>query len=86
MATWDELDNEDSAGKDEGEENLAMMALLSSYTEHESTSYSESHEKDNVSSNLSCSDLVSFIQDLMSRCQDKVKDMKTIKKQNDHLK
>lgn len=38
MATWDELDIEDSSDKDEGEANLALMALLSSNTEHESTS------------------------------------------------
>lgn len=38
METWNELDNEDSSDKDEREENLALMALLSSDIEHESTS------------------------------------------------
>lgn len=37
MATWDELDNEDNLDKDEGEANLALMALISSEIEHEST-------------------------------------------------
>lgn len=30
MATWDELDNEDGSHKDEGEENIALMALTPS--------------------------------------------------------
>lgn len=41
METWDELDNEDNSDKDEGEENLAVMAFISSNIEYESTSASE---------------------------------------------
>lgn len=86
METWQELNNEYSLNKDEGEENLELLALLSSDTEHVSTSDSEPDEEDDVFSNLSRFDLISFIQDLMSRCQDKAKDMKTSKKQNGHMK
>lgn len=63
--------------KDEGEANLALMALTSSGTKYESTSDLEFEEKDGVFSNLSRSDLISFIQDLMSHYQDKARDMKT---------
>lgn len=79
MVTWDELDNEESSDKDEGEANLVLMALTSSDTKYESNSDSESEEEDEVFSNLSHSDLICFIQDLMSRCQDKAKHMKTLK-------
>ncbi|KAI5394891.1 hypothetical protein KIW84_061497 [Lathyrus oleraceus] len=79
MAIWDELDNEESSDKNEGEENLTLMALISSDTKYESTSDLESNEEDKVFSNLSRSNLISFIQDLMSRFQDNARDMKTLK-------
>ena len=46
-------------------------------------SFSEEYE---VFSNLSHSDLTSFIQELISRCQDKARLMKTLKKECDLLK
>ncbi|KAI5431255.1 hypothetical protein KIW84_035431 [Lathyrus oleraceus] len=50
MATWDELDNEDGSNKDEGEENMALMAMTPSNIEYESTSdsYSYSYEEDKI--------------------------------------
>lgn len=48
MATWDELDNEGSSYKDEGEINLALMALVSFDKEYKSTSDLESEEEDEV--------------------------------------
>lgn len=69
MATWDELDNEYCLGREEGEANLELMALTSSDSEPKSDSGLESEDGDEVFSNLSCSDLISCIQDLMSHCQ-----------------
>lgn len=57
------------------------MATTPSYTKYESTSDSNLDEEDEVFSNLSRSDLISFIQELMSRCQDKARLMKTLKKE-----
>lgn len=86
MVTWDELDNKDETDKDEGEANLALMATTPSNTKYESTSGSYSDGEDEVFSSLSRFDLISFIQELMSRCQDKVRPMKTLKKEYDLLK
>lgn len=44
MATWDEFDNEESSDKYEGEANLELMTLISSDTEYESISDSESEK------------------------------------------
>lgn len=79
MATWGELENEDESDNDEGEANLALMAMTPSYTEYESISDLDSDKEDKVFSNLSRSDLISFIQEIMSRCQDKARNMKTLK-------
>ncbi|KAI5410339.1 hypothetical protein KIW84_055729 [Lathyrus oleraceus] len=48
MATWDELDNEEDANKDEEQANLGLMALTSSETESESDFGFESEEEDKV--------------------------------------
>lgn len=61
MATWDELDNEDRSNKGEGKANMALMAITPSYTKYEPTFNSDSDGKDEVYSNLSRSDLISFI-------------------------
>ncbi|KAI5447676.1 hypothetical protein KIW84_015218 [Lathyrus oleraceus] len=49
MATWDELDNKDGSDKDEGEANLALMAITPSKTKYESTFDSNSDGEDEVS-------------------------------------
>lgn len=57
---------------------MALMAATPSDTKYESTSDSNSDGKDEVFSNLSYSDLIYLIQELMSRCQDKVRLVKTV--------
>ncbi|KAI5412653.1 hypothetical protein KIW84_057339 [Lathyrus oleraceus] len=49
METGDELDNEDNSEKQDGEANLAMMALISSDIEYELNFDSESNEEDEIS-------------------------------------
>lgn len=86
MEPWDELDNEDGSDKDEGEANLALMAITPSEKKYESTFDSNSDGEDEVFSNLSHSNFISFIQEPMSRCQDKARITKTLKKEYDLLK
>lgn len=78
MKTWDKLDNEGDFDKGKEQTNLDLIALTSSETEYE--------EANEVFSKLSLSDLITFIQDLMGHCQDKVRHMKILKKQYDLLK
>ncbi|XP_050888860.1 uncharacterized protein LOC127094028 [Lathyrus oleraceus] len=86
MATWNELDNKDEFDKDEGEANLALMDMEPSNTEYESTLDSYLDEEDEVFSNLSRSNLISFILEPMSLCQNKQRLMKTLKKECGLLK
>lgn len=86
MATWDELDNKDNSDKDKGETNMALIALTSSDTGSESGSGSEYEEEDEVFFILTRSHLISCIQYLMCRCQDKAKHMKILKNHYDLLK
>lgn len=86
METWDELDNEENSDKDEEQTNIALMDLTSLETKSNSDSGSEFEEDDEVFSKLSRSYLITFIQDLMGRCQDKAIYMGFLKKQYDLLK
>ena len=67
METWDELYNEQA--------NIVLIALTYFEFESDSDSSLESKE-DQVFYKLSCSNLITFIKDLMSRCQEKAKHMK----------
>ena len=62
------------------------MDLTSSEEESDSNSRSESEDEDEVFSKLSCSDLNTFVQELMRRCQEKARHMKILKKKYDLLK
>lgn len=86
METWDELDNEENSENDEQQANLTLMALTSSEAESDSDSGSNSEEEDEVFSNLSRYDIITFLQDLMCRCQERSRHMKILKKQYDLLK
>lgn len=86
MATWDELDNKEDYEKDEEQANLAFMAITSTKVESDSDSSSEFEDEDEVFSKLSCSYLITFVQELMGRCQKKVRHMKILKKQYDLFK
>lgn len=65
METWVELYKEGESDKDEEEVNLALRATTSSDTESDSGCGSDSKEEYRVLSKLSCSHLVTSIQDLM---------------------
>lgn len=56
------------------------MSLTSFEAKLDSDSGSESEEEDDVLYKLSCSDLITFIQDLMGRCQEKARHVKVLKK------
>lgn len=62
------------------------MAHTLSNSESESGFGSESEEEYEVYSNISRYDLITFIHDLMSHCQNKARQMKAVKKQLDFLK
>ncbi|KAI5422592.1 hypothetical protein KIW84_045866 [Lathyrus oleraceus] len=66
MATWYELDKEEDSEKDEEQTNIALVALTSFKVEYNSDFGSESGE-DEEFSKLSRSNLITFIQELMSR-------------------
>lgn len=55
------------------------MALTSSEVEFDSYNGSES-KKDEVFSKLSCSNLITFIQDIMSRCKENARHVKILTK------
>lgn len=61
------------------------MHLTWSKAESDSDFGSESKD-DEVFSKLSLSNLITFIQDIKSRCQEKARHMKILKKQYDLLK
>ncbi|XP_050915307.1 uncharacterized protein LOC127130322 [Lathyrus oleraceus] len=65
-ATWDELNNEEDFEKYEEHDSLDFMALTSS-EEGSGSDYSSESEDDAVFSELSRSNLITSIQDLMSR-------------------
>lgn len=81
MTTWDELNKEEDSEKDEEQANLTLMALTSSEAESNSNSSSKSEEEDEVFSKISYFDLITLIQDLIGRCQEKVRHVKILKKQ-----
>lgn len=72
MATWEELDNEE-------EDEEAKLALMAS-------TFLESKDIKQVFSNHSKSDLSTLCHDLVERCQQKSRHIKTLKKQCDLLK
>ena len=80
MEAWDALEKEYDSEKDKEQVDLALMALT--YSEAESDSdYGSESEEDKVFFKLSRSNLITFIQDLMSRCQEKARHMKILTKQ-----
>lgn len=84
MESWDELEKEGESDKYEEEFNRFLMALTSSDTESDSGSGSDCEEE--VFSKLSRLDLISFIQDLMDRFQDKAIHIKILKRDYDLMK
>lgn len=72
--------------KEHEEANLALIASTFSNLESEADSDSESADTEHVLSNLSKSDLSAMCHDLIERCQQKAKHIKTLKKQYDLLK
>lgn len=86
MENWDELDKEEKYDRDEEEANLSLMASTSSNIESDIGSGTNSKEVKDVFSNLSCSKLTSFIQEITSFCQDKVRQLTYLKRDNDLLK
>lgn len=73
------LTNEEDSEKYEEQTNIALMALT--YSDTESDWYSRSvEEEDEVLSKLSCVNLITLIQDIMGRCQEKSRYMKFFKK------
>ncbi|KAI5426850.1 hypothetical protein KIW84_032327 [Lathyrus oleraceus] len=80
MEIWDELDNEEDSQKDEEQANLALMTLTSYKAKPDSNAGSESKEEDKEFSKLSRSDLITFMKDIMGRCQEKSNHMKILKK------
>ena len=87
METWNELDDDDEeADNNEEEANLALMASTFSYTESKVNLNLDSNDANEVFSKLSRSDLITFCQDLMDKCQEKARHMKILKNQYDLLK
>lgn len=76
VATWEELGNK---GEDE-EVNLAFMASTFLNSEFGVDSDSESEDTEHVFYNLSKYNLSTLCHDLMERCQQKVRHIKTLKK------
>lgn len=86
MATWDALDNEYTTDIDKGEEILALMTLTSSDTKSECDSGLESEDEDELFSNLSHSDHITVILDLMSHYKDKARHVKILNRDHDFFK
>ena len=76
MATWDDLDNESESKKDEAKEeaNLALVATTASYAESETNSEDENE----LYSNLTRSELIDFVKELLSHYQTRSKELKSV--------
>lgn len=82
MEKWEELDNE---GEEE-EANLTLINSILSDSELEAGSDSKLENINQVLSKYSISNLRALCHDFMERCLQKVRHVKMLTKQHDHLK
>jgi len=86
MATWEDLDNESESDKEdaEDEEKIAMALVATKEIENESSdveSCADSESETEVNSKLTRSELIDFIKELLSLCENQSSELKKVKQQ-----